>query len=266
MIVRSPLKELNDYPYVMAALINSLPTRYYAFLMLRAGVVQKGYSHFYSGVIGNLPVPDGIFKDEGIRKKLDNLSHQAHQIAKEMVDGDGNLLKEVDSLAGKDLVAFAHLPQTDLSGYFGRVDLSTAQVSEEGELRHEKLGVVKGHPAVLQYILSRAILEGKEGLSKADLESFPVPKDLKTCVVALERMDIWAQRKPTLSGKLREVEAEIDETVLAAFITLTEDERRYMVQRTKEFPLNQVLVRDEPGAATKQLPVKYWKTGERYRV
>ena len=119
---------------------------------------------------------------------------------------------------------------------------------------------------MLQYILSRAILEGKGGLSKADLESFPVPKDLKTCVVALERMDIWAQRKPTLSGKLREVEAEIDETVLAAFTTLTEDEKRYLVQRTKEFPLNQVLVRDEPGAATKQLPVKYWKTGERYRV
>ena len=30
--------------------------------------------------------------------------------------------------------------------------------------------------------------------------------------------------------------------------------------------LNEVLIRDEPGAATKQIPVKYWKTGERYRV
>jgi len=266
MVVRSPLKELNDYPYVMAALINSLPTRYYAFLMLRAGVVQKGYSTFYSGVIGNLPVPEGTFKDEGIRGKLDDLSHQAHRIAKEMVDGDNNLLKEVDSVISSDLVPFAHLPQSDLSGYFGDIDLPTAQVSEQGELRHEKLGVVKGHPAVLQYILSRALLEKKEKLPKADLESFPVPKDLNTCVLALERMDIWAQRKPTLSAKLREAEAEIDEIVLAAFTTLSEDERRYMIQRTKEFPLNQVLIRDEPGAPTKQLPVKYWKTGERYRV
>ena len=266
MVVRSPLKELNDYPFVMAALINSLPIRYYAFLMLRAGVVQKGYSTFYSGVIGNLPVPEAVYKDEGIRSKLDELSRQAHRIAKEMVDGDSNLLKEVDSVIGSDLVPFAHLAQSDLSGYFGEVELSTAQVSEEGELRHEKLGVVKGHPAVLQYILSRASLEKKEKLSKAELESFPVPKDMKPCIVALERMDIWAQRKPTLSGKLREVEAEIDETVLATFTTLTEDEKRYLVQRTKEFPLNQVLVRDEPGAATKQLPVKYWKTGERYRV
>ncbi len=128
------------------------------------------------------------------------------------------------------------------------------------------MGVVRGHPTVLQYILSRASLAGKEKLSKADLENFPVPKDLKACVVALERMDIWAQRKPTLSGKLRQVESEVDETVLATFTTLAEDEKRYLVQRTKEFPLNQVLVRDEPGAPTKQLPVKYWKTGERYRV
>lgn len=266
MVVRSPLKELNDYPYVMAALVNSLPTRYYAFLMLRAGVVQKGYSTFYPRVIGNLPVPEGIFKDKGILKKLDGLSHQAHRIAKEIVDGDNNLLKEVDSVIGSDLAPFAHLPQSDLAGYFGDIDLSTARVSEEGELRHEQLGVVKGHPAVLQYILSRASLEKKEKLSKAELENFPVPKDLKACVLALERIDIWTKRKPTLSGKLREVEAEIDEVILAAFTTLTEDERRYMVQRTKEFPLNQVLVRDEPGAPTKQLPVKYWKTGERYRV
>jgi hypothetical protein len=79
-------------------------------------------------------------------------------------------------------------------------------------------------------------------------------------------MGIWTQRKPTLSEKLRGVEAEIDDIVLAAFITLNEGERRYVVQRTKEFPFNQILVRDEPGAPTKQLPVKYWKTGERYRV
>ena len=88
MVVRSPLKELNDYPYVMAALINSLPIRYYAFLMLRAGVVQKGYSTFYSGVVGNLPVLEAVYKDEGLRHRLDELSQQAHRIAKEMVEGD----------------------------------------------------------------------------------------------------------------------------------------------------------------------------------
>ena len=266
MVVRSPLPDLNAYPYVVAALVNSLPTRYYAFLMLRAGVVQKGYSTFYSGVIGNMPVPEEIYKDQGIKSKLDEISHQAHRIAKEIVEGDNSLLKEIDSLLGNEVIPFAQLAKSDLSGYFGDVDLSTAQVSDDGELSHEKLGVIKGHPAVLQYILNRAILEGKEAISKAELESFPIPKDMNACVLALERINIWAQRKPTLSDKLRNVENEIDDIVLATFSTLTENEKKYIVERKKEFPLNQVLVRDETGASTKQIEVKYWKTGERYRT
>ena len=35
MVVRSPINELNGYPFVMAAVMNSLPIRYYAFLMRR---------------------------------------------------------------------------------------------------------------------------------------------------------------------------------------------------------------------------------------
>lgn len=266
MVARSPVKELNDHPYVIAALLNSLPLRYYAFFMLRAGVMEGSHrSHFYSGVIGNLPTPEAVYKDEGVCKHLDRLSQQAHAIAREVVQGDRNLLYDIDTLVSKDLVPFAHLPQSDLSGYFGEIDLSTAQVSEEGELRGEKLGVVKGHPAVLQYILGRASLEGKESLSKGELENFAVPKDIGACVAALEQMDLWAQRKPTLSQRLRDGEAEIDGIVLAAFTTLTDEERRYIKERATQFPLNQVLVRDEPGAPTKQIAVKYWRTGERYR-
>jgi hypothetical protein len=266
MVVRSPVKELNDHPFLIAALLNSLPLRYYAFLMLRAGVVQKAYSTFYPRVIGNLPVPETVYKDEGIRKHLDSLSQQAHRLAKEMVDGDRNLLYEVDSLIGNDLVPFAHLPKSDLSGYFGEIDLAKAQVSQKGELRDEKLGMAKGHPAALQYMVSRASLEGRDRLSKAELENFPIPKQMGACVAALEQMDTWARRKPTLSQKLRDVEAQIDETVLAAFATLTDDERQYIRRRARQFPLNQVLVRDEPGAPTRQIAVKPWKTGDRYKV
>lgn len=266
MLVRSPLKELASHPFVIAALLNSLPLRYYAFLMLRAGVVQKGYSHFYSGVIANLPIPEAAYHDAAIRRGLDSLSQQAHRIAKEMVNGDRNILKEVDSLISEQLMPFAHHPQTDLSAYFGDIDVATAQVSEDGALVGEKLGIVKGHPAILQYILSRASLEGRETLSKVDLERFPVPKDVGLCTVALEQMDLWAVKKPTLSLQLRQVEAEIDDIALDAFTSLTRAERGYVKKRASQFPLNQVLVRDEPGAATKQILVKYWEMGERYRV
>jgi hypothetical protein len=267
MLVRSPVKELQSHPFAVAALLNSLPLRYYAFLMLRAGIMEGSHRcNFYSGVIANLPIPEAAYKDAGIRKRLDRLSQQAHRIADEMVTGDKNILKDLDTLIAGQVVPFAQHPMTDLSAYFGDIDIATAQVSEDGALTGEKLGLVKGHPAILQYILSRASLEGQETLSKADFERFPVPKDIGLCTVALEHMDLWAKRKPTLSQRLRQVEAQIDDIALASFASLTADERRYIKDRASQFPMNQVLVRDEPGATTKQIPVKYWELGERYRV
>ena len=266
MVVRSPVKELGDHPYVIAALINNLPIRYYSFLMLRAGVMEGSHrSTFYSRVISSLPIPKNTYTDIGIRSRLDRLSQTAHEIAKEMVNGDRDVLRVVDSLAGKNLVPFAHLPQSDLSGYFAEIDIATAQVSETGELTSSKLGVVKGHPAVLRYIVARAALERREELPKARIEGFLVPKELGACVAALEQVDLWAQRKPTLSQKLNQIQNEIDELVLSTFTVLSEEERQHIKKRAKEFPLSQVLLADEPGVPTKRIAVKLWKTGERYR-
>jgi hypothetical protein len=265
MIIRSPVKELNEYPFVMAALVNSLPIRYYAFLMLRAGVIQKAYSHIYASVIGGLPTPESVYKDASIRSHLDTLSLRAHEVAKEMLNGDRDLLKQIDALIEEDLISFAYSPKCDLSGYFGEIEIETAQVSDEGELTSSKLGKVKGEPAILQYMVGRAGLEGKDTISKKDLEKFLVPKNMGACVAALQQMDVWAQRKPTLSQKLQTIQGEIDDSVLSAFTVLTDKERLYIKERAKQLPLSRVLVADEPGAPTRRLPVKYWKTGERYK-
>lgn len=265
MVVQSPLRELNEHPYVVASLMNSLPLRYYAFLMLRSGVIQQGYSTFYAAVIGSLPVPDASYKDSGICNSLNTLSHQAHALSGEMVNGDKELLQEVDHLLGKNLIPFAQLPLSDLSGYFAEVDMATAQVSETGELTCSKMGIIKGHPAILQYIVSRATLQGRDSLSKMAIENFLVPKELGACIEALHQMDIWAQRKPTLSVKLADVQAEIDRLLLSTFTVLTDDDRKHIQERAKQFPLNQVLLTDIPGAPTRRIPIKYWEIGERYR-
>jgi type I restriction-modification system DNA methylase subunit len=266
MIIRSPVKELNDHPFVIAALVNSLPIRYYTFLMLRSGVMEGSHrSTFYAGTLGGMPTPESIYQDNKIRNSLDSLSAQAQDIAIEMVNGDRDLLKQIDSLIGKDLIPFAYSPKCDLSEYFAEIEVETAQVSDEGELTSSKLGKVKGEPAILQYMVARAGLEGKDSLSKKDLENFMVPKDIGACVAALQQVGIWIQRKPTLSQKLFDVQGEIDDLVLSAFAILTESEIKYIKQRAGEFPLKQVLIPDEPGAPTKKLPVKYWKIGERYK-
>ena len=267
MIVRSLVKELNNYPHVMAALMNSLPIRYYSFLMLRGGVMEGSHrSTFYPRIIGGMPTPENIYKDETIRNRLDTLSWQAHSIAKEMLNGDKDVLEQVIDLVGKDLIAFAYSPKSNLSGYFDEIEIENALVSDNGELTGSKLGKIIGEPAILQYIIARANLEGKDFLSKKELENYPVPKNLGACVAALEQMGIWAQRKPTLSTKLDNIQNEIDDLVLSAFTVLTDDDRKYIKERVKQFPLNKVLIPDKPGASTKVIPVKYWKTGDRYKV
>lgn len=267
MVIRSPVNELDENPFVVAALVNSLPLRYYSFLMLRAGVMEGSHrSTFYPRVINSLPIPENTYQDSGVRNRLDSLSQGAHGVAKEMLNGDRDVLKLVDSLIGHNLVPFAHLPNSDLSGYFGEIDVAAAQVSETGELTtSSKLGIIKGHPAVLQYIVARAALEGKVELSKATIENFQVPKEVGVCVAALEQMDLWVQRKPTLFQKLTQIQSELDKLVLSTFTSLTDKERQHIKDRAKEFPLNQALVADEPGVPTKRIAVKPWKTGERYR-
>jgi hypothetical protein len=182
-----------------------------------------------------------------------------------MLNGDKDVLEQVNDAVGKNLIPFAYSPNSNLSGYFDEIEIADAIVSDDGELTGSKLGKITGEPAILQYIIARANLEGKETLSKKELENYLVPKNLGACVAALEQMDIWAQRKPTLTSKLDNIQNEIDDLVLASFTVLNDNDRKYIKKRVNEFPLNKVLFPDKPGATTRVIPVKYWKTGDRYK-
>lgn len=266
MVVRSKIKELKDSPHVIAALVNSLPIRYYTFLMLRSGVMEGSHrSTFYAGVINTIPIPKSTYQDDGLRNVLNKLSIDLHSIACEMVNGDKQLLDELDDLIVKELIPFAHQATSNLSGYMAEVDLETAQVSPTGELTSSKMGIIRGEPAILEYVVARAILEGRESLSKLAIENFPIPKDYEACTEALRQMDIWAQRKPTLSQKLADLQSQIDDLVLSAFTVLTPGERQYIKDWAKQPPINQVLITDIPGKPTKKISVKYWEIGARYK-
>jgi hypothetical protein len=109
------------------------------------------------------------------------------------------------------------------------------------------------------------LLEGKESLSKSAIENFSVPKDYEACAEALRQMDVWAQRKPTLSNKLIELQSQIDDLVLDAFTILTPSERQYIKEWAKRPPIDRVILTDTPGKPTKKISVKYWELGARYK-
>ena len=250
--------------YLSAGLINSLVPRYYALLNLRAGVVQKFYSHFYVRVLESLPFPAALINDQRLAAAITRGSASAHDLAREMVGGDRAVTEKLDKIIAGATVPFAQHPSADFRPYISKLDVATTEVFDEGVLQDDSLSSVRGDVDVLKYILYRALLEGRSDLSKRVLEAAPVPRDGPTLAEALTILEEWFARKPTLGEKLRALEAELDDLVLDAYSELTKNEKKYIKRRVKEFPLSEVIKTELPGAPTRVIAVKRWKPGERY--
>ncbi len=82
MILRAPETALEGAPHAVAALINSLPVRAYAFLLLRAGVLASSHrSTLYSGMLNELPVPQRVLDEPRLLKRLTTLGKRARDLA-----------------------------------------------------------------------------------------------------------------------------------------------------------------------------------------
>lgn len=82
MVVRAPGTVLDDEPHALCAVINSLPLRAYAFLVLRAGALAGSHrATFYSGVIGAFPVPAPLVHDRARAADLAALARRARDLA-----------------------------------------------------------------------------------------------------------------------------------------------------------------------------------------
>ncbi len=253
----------ND-PYLTTGLFNSVVPRYYAFLALRGGVIQKYYSTFYVNVIESLPFPNRLVKDSDMAAEITRVSREAHELAREMVGGDRAVAGKLDGIIGGATVPFAQHPSADFRPYITKLDVASAEVFDEGVLQDNSLSSVRGDVEILKYILYRASLEGKDDLSKSVLETTPVPRDPSTLAEALTILEEWFARKPTLGEKLRALEAELDDLVLDAYSELTAAEKKFIKRRVKEFPLSEVIKTELPGAPSRVIAVKRWKPGERY--
>ncbi|MCA8921653.1 MAG: N-6 DNA methylase [Planctomycetes bacterium] len=82
MVVRAPGTALEGAPYALAALINSLPLRVFALLVLRAGVLASSHrATWYAGSLGALPIPRAVLEDAPPRAALERLGKRAHVLA-----------------------------------------------------------------------------------------------------------------------------------------------------------------------------------------
>ncbi len=100
MVVRAPgtlLDQGPDGPWALAALINSLPLRVYAFLLLRAGALAGSHrATLYAGVIDAFPVPAPLLEDAAAVERLGALGRAAEKATRRATEDLPALEQEVD--------------------------------------------------------------------------------------------------------------------------------------------------------------------------
>lgn len=121
MVVRAPgtlLDEGEAGAFALAALINSLPLRAYAFALLRAGALAGSHrATFYAGVIGAFPVPAAILADSAAAAALAALARAA---AREAAARRAAALREVEHEVDRAVAAAFGLAPRELEALRAR--------------------------------------------------------------------------------------------------------------------------------------------------
>jgi len=234
-------------------------------LLSRSGVIQEYYSTIYCRVIDNLPIHPNLteHKNAGLFKKIYG---DIYELSDKTQNGDKILSKEIESMFDTKCRPFGLLNGSDLSGYVSPLKTESSEINKSGDLIcKENLGVIKGDPDVLQFILSYSQLKEMGELSKNHLEKFLIPENRNILLKALEKMESWFDEKPGLLDKLEEKEEELDEIIFDNTKSLTKKDIIYIKRRIKSHPLDKIIVTTPPGVATKRIPHKRWLSGERYK-
>jgi hypothetical protein len=115
MVLRAPGTPLERAPHALAALIDSLPLRAYAFRVLRAGALAGSHRcTLYARLLADLPVPAALLADAALLARLERLGRRAAALAAAGErEGLARLERRIDALVaaafGLDARALAAL-------------------------------------------------------------------------------------------------------------------------------------------------------------
>lgn len=248
--------------HVIAALINSRISRYYAFTLLRSAILLRRRAHWYPRTIENLPLPN--LKDSQAR--------QLHQLAQEAATISQDVqLNELDAylslMAGiskRDKAGFLGITWSSTSGTLDRDDVSASRVV--GEQLTLGSHLITGDPATLELLRLELLALDKEELALDELQNILLPAD------AADRQRIAAE-VTGLAAKLEQTKirmATICETideVVADGLGLTPAEHDLIRQRCQQFPLSVTVERPRYvwSPDRKRQARRIYQPGERFK-
>jgi hypothetical protein len=250
--------------HTLAAVINSLPSRYYAFLVLRAAILLRRRSHFYPRTIDNLPWPA---LSEPEYDRLDELSRLAHDLSAE-VHAD-----EVDRWARRALeVTDAHKAAFLLRNVtwpedlaLGAADLISARVGE-GRLWAGQHQLAEGDDATLLLLLWSMRACGCVPLTRQFALDLLLPRQADERQGFVRDIQAEVSRRGDRLKQLEAAQEEMDDLVTAG-LGLGAEQRAYLRRRCHEFPLSDTVMRPRYlwSEDRKKQPLRRYDLGQRFR-
>jgi len=247
----------------LAAFINSQISRYYAFLVMRAGILLRRRSTVYPRAIQNLPCP----RDRSAFDELGALGARAADLATLVATDEVDVfLREIASET--DLMPAKLLPGADFSAWT-EGDISQQvfldAVAKGGKL-HLGEGAAIAGDADLLLLLRCAARSLYDPVAPHELAGLQLPRDKARRARLAKAIRAHVDAIPGLRQEFQGIEGAIDELVMDA-LGLTQTERQHILERCQQFPLSETVSRPRYlwSEDRKEQARRRYESGERYR-
>jgi len=248
--------------HVIAALINSRISRYYAFLLLRSGILLRRRAHWYPRTLKNLPLPELSNAQAG---RLHALAKEAESLSR------GVHLSELDAYV--DLIS--RCQNLTKAGFLGVRWSGEALMLDRDDLADASIDIdrlqvgnicVAGETSVLHLLRLALLSLNEDEVPLDEVQNVMLPGDPQ------ERANISAEvlgvvsKLDQIKQRMNDISEEIDETVAAA-LGLTSREHERIRKRCEQFPLSVTVERPRYVWSTdrKRQARRIYEPGERFK-
>lgn len=218
--------------HVIAALINSRISRYYAFLLLRSAILLRRRCNWFPRTLKNLPLPD----------LNDAQAARLHLLAKEAAAlSQGVHLNEMDAYTS----LISNCQSFTKAGFIGiqwsgaiaidKDDLGAATI--EGEQLRIGPAVITGEAPALQLLRLALLSMDKDEIPIEDIQNVMLPEQVADRQGIAEEIAAVASKLEQIKQRMIDISEEIDENV-AAGLGLKPREHEMIRKRCEQFPLS----------------------------
>jgi hypothetical protein len=217
---------------VLAAILNSRISRYYAFLLLRSAVIQRAHCTFYPRTLDHLPFPKLAARQV---RKLHKLAIEASELSARAAMSVTDIYVEfMDKVERFTKAGFLGLR---LAEGLEEIDREELAPTDEPQLGLEFKLLAADDPDL--ELLARVALLGtdEDEFTAQDIENLPLPAEAAARKQLAGRLRNYAADLKKTQDRVLGIMEEIDETV-ADGLSLSPAEHETIRKRCQEFPLS----------------------------